>query len=75
MVLLFVGIYHSVVIIEEDTDVKGGVGVRETGTRDEGVDMWVVRGVFRAEVRGVSLSKPGKSGGINFLRSIPQCTC
>ena len=63
MVLLFVGIYRSkMVIIEEDTDVKGGVGVKETGTRDEGVDMWVVREVFRAEVRGVSLSKPGKSG-------------
>ena len=43
MVLLFGGIYGSnVVIIEEDTDVKGRVGVSETGTRGggrgEGVD-------------------------------------
>ena len=46
----------KVVILEEDKDV--GVGVRKTGTRGEGVDRWMVRGVYRAEVRGVSLSKP-----------------
>ena len=41
MVLLYGDIYGSkVVIIEEDRDVEGGVGigVRETGTRGEGVD-------------------------------------
>ena len=61
MVLLLRGIYGSkVVILEEDTDVGGGigVGVREIGTRGEGIDRCAVRGVFRARVRGVSLSKP-----------------
>ena len=33
------------------------------GERHEGADRWPVRGIFRAIVRGVSLSKPGKSGG------------
>ena len=53
------------VTIEEDTDVEGGVGVgvKKTGTRGEGVDRWVIREVFRVEVRGVSLSKPEKCGG------------
>ena len=39
MVLLFGGIYDSkVVIIEEETDVEGGlgIGVREIGTRGGG---------------------------------------
>ena len=49
------------VILDEDTDIGGGigVGVRETGIRGEGVDRWAVR----AKIRGISLSKPGKSGG------------
>ena len=51
----------GVVITGEDTEV--GVGVRETGKRGKGVDRWVVRGVFRVEVRGISLLKPGKSEG------------
>ena len=35
----------KVVIIDNDTDVGGvGIGVRETATRDEGVDRWTVRG-------------------------------
>ena len=65
------------VITKENTTVEVGfgVGVWETSERggggDEGVDRWVVRGVFR----GVSLSKPGKLGGMNVLRCIPQCTC
>ena len=42
------------------------LSIKETGTRggrDEGVDRWAVQGVFRIEVRGMSSSKPGKSGG------------
>ena len=64
MVLLFGDIYGSkVVILEEDTDVEEEVGVRKTGIRGEGVDRWAVGEVFRAVVKGVSFSKPGKSGG------------
>ena len=40
--------------------------------KEEGIDRWVVRGVFRAVVKGVSLTKSGKSGG---FKCIPQCTC
>ena len=68
MVLLFGGTYGSkMVITEEDTDVKGkiGVGVMETGTRgggrSEGVYRWGVfpnrgrRRVFikASELRGI----------------------
>ena len=55
-------------MIEEDTDVGGRVGfsVRETGIRGEGVDRWAVTGVFRAEVKGISSSEPGKCGGQIF---------
>ena len=64
MVLLFGSVYGSkVVIMEEDTDVEVGVGVRETSIRGKGVDGWAVRRFFRAEVKGVSLLKPGKSVG------------
>ena len=55
MVLHFGGIYGSKVVITEE---EGGVGVRKTSTRGEGIDRWVVRRIFR----GLSLSKPGKSG-------------
>ena len=55
MVLCFGGIYGcKVVRIEEDTDVEVGVdvGVSETDTREggrnDGVDRWAVKGVFRA---------------------------
>ena len=64
MVLLFGGIYASkVVIIEEDTDVEGGVDVKETSTRGEGADKWAFREFFRDKVIGIFLSKSGKSGG------------
>ena len=66
--VLVVGDIHSskAVIVEEDIDVEGrvGVGASETGTRgggrNDGVDRRAVRRVFRAKVRGVSLSKPRK---------------
>ena len=45
------------------------------GGRDEGVDRWAVKGIFRVVVRSVSLSKLEKSGGMNFLRCTTQCTC
>ena len=59
----------QVVIIEQDIDVEGGVGVgvsvREIDTRVsgrvEGVNRWTVREVFRTKLRGMSLSKPEKS--------------
>ena len=48
-------------------EVEGRVGVKEAGTmgdgRDKGVDRWVAGGVFKVEVRGVSVSKPVKSRG------------
>ena len=56
------------VIMEKDTDVEVGfaVVIWETGKGrsggDEGVDRLMVRRVFRLVVRGVSLSKLGKSG-------------
>ena len=78
VVLLLDGIYGSkVIILEEDTDVvEVGVGVWEIDKRgDEGdkrVDRWVVRGVFRAVVRGMSLSKLGKSEWLVFWGAIPS---
>ena len=73
MVLLLLSIYGSkVILIEEDIDVEGGidVDVKESGTRegerDKRIDRWAVRRVFRAEVRVVSLSKPGKLGELIF---------
>ena len=68
----FCRLYGSkVVIIEEDADVEGGVGVGETvargGRRENGIDRWVVRVVFRANVGDLSLSKPRKSRDMNFF--------
>ena len=37
-----------------------------------GIDRLVVRGVFRAVVRGVSLSKSGKPGGLIFCCAFPS---
>ena len=70
MALLFGDLFGSkVVIIEKDANIVGEV-VKETGTigggGEEGVDKWAVREVFKAVMRGVSLSKPGKSGGWIF---------
>ena len=63
MVLSFGGIYGSKVVIIVG---RFGIGVREAGIRGdgrhEGVDGWMVKGAYRAEVEGDSLSKPGKSG-------------
>ena len=64
--------FKRVIIIEEI-----GVGVREgdrTDGRHERVARWVVKGVFRAEVGGVSLSKSGNSGWLIFLRCIPNAS-
>ena len=63
-------------------DVEGGkqegecvcvkaISPRGSG-RDEGVDKWVVRKVFRAKARGVSRSKPGKSRGLFFSGALPN---
>ena len=43
----------EVVIMDEDRDVEGrvGVDVQEIDARGEEVSRWVVRGVFRTEVR------------------------
>ena len=62
MVLSLGGIYGSkvVIIVEENVDV----GVRETNGRDKGVNRWMVREVFRAEVRGV---KAREVGGDEFF--------
>ena len=50
------------------------MSVFENYVKEEGVDRWVVRGVFRAVVRGVSLSKQG-SRGDEFFEVYSQCTC
>ena len=50
----------KMVIIEEDILVRGererglvSVNVDiSSGVRDEGINRWVIRGIFRAEVRG-----------------------
>ena len=65
MVLSFGSIHGSKVVIIEDMDVGlvgFGVSVRGGGGRHEGVNRWVVREVFRAEVRDMSLSKSWKQG-------------
>ena len=55
MILHFGATYGSkAVMMEEDIEVQGKV---------EG---WAVRGVFKAEVRGVSKSNPRKSKGLIF---------
>ena len=74
-VLLFVGIYGSkVVIIEEDTDVEVGVGVREKSTRGEGVDRWAVR-EFSEPWSDLFPRQSQGSLRDEINRYIPQCTC
>ena len=57
MVLNFGDIYGSIVVIIVE---MVGIGVSEAGKR--GVNKWAGWEAFRAEVGGVSLLKPGKSG-------------
>ena len=59
----FWGIYGSKVVTIVERLI--GVSVRETETRG-GVRHEGVRGVFKAVVGAVSLSKPGKSGRLIF---------
>ena len=76
MVLSFGGLYDSKVVIIVE---RASIDVKKTGTRDggigEGVDRWVVWGVFKRHGwRRILVITRGVEE-INFLRCIPQCIC
>ena len=61
-----------VIIVERRVGVSVSESVKEAvrikGGKHEGFDRWAVTVFFRARVENVSLSRPGKSGGLIFLR-------